>query len=302
MNPQVVIVVLNWNGLADTLACLASLAELDYPEREVVVVDNGSSDGSVRAIRERFPMVTVLENGENLGYTGGNNVGIRYALEQGADYVFLLNNDTEVDPQMLKRLIEVAESDPGIGVVGPKILYHSEPETIWSAGGIVEPVGRPVNLGLDERDEGQHDALREVDWVTGCALLIRSSVVRQIGLLDERFFIYFEENDWCRRVREAGFKIYYVPTARLWHKIQPRHQAVSPRHVYLMTRNRLLYLSNAHAGMPAILWVILSEQLRTVAAWSLRRRHRAMRPLRRAVLRGIQDFVWGRFGGPPDDL
>jgi len=302
MKPRVVIVVLNWNGLTDTLACLASLAELDYPERKVVVVDNGSTDGSVRAIRERFPTVTVLENRENLGYTGGNNVGIRYALERGADYVLLLNNDTEVDPQMLKRLIEVAESDLSIGVVGPKILYHSEPEMIWSAGGIVVPVGKPMNLGLDERDAGQHDVLREVDWVTGCVLLIRSSVVREIGLLDERFFAYFEENDWCWRVREAGFKIYYVPTARLWHKIQPRHQAVSPRHVYLMTRNRLLYLSNAHAGMPAILWVILSEQLRTVAAWSLRRRHRAMRPLRRAVLRGIQDFVWGRFGGPPDDL
>jgi len=281
---------------------LDSLACLDYPNYQIIVVDNGSTGGEAAELRARYPSAVVLEAGTNLGFTGGNNVAIRYALEQGADYVFLLNNDTEVDPQMLKRLIEVAESDPGVGVVGPKILYHSEPETIWSAGGIVEPVGRPVNLGLDERDEGQHDALKKVEWVTGCALLIRSSVVRQIGLLDERFFIYFEESDWCRRVREAGFKIYYVPTARLWHKIQPRQQAASLRHVYLMTRNRLLYLSNARAGMPAILWVILSEQLRTVAAWSLRSRHKAVRPLRRAILRGVQDYFRGKFGGPPADL
>jgi GT2 family glycosyltransferase len=203
---------------------------------------------------------------------------------------------------MLKRLVEVAESDDRIAIVGPKICYSSESQTIWSAGGILEPFKMPVLLGLDETDEGQHDTLTEVDWVTGCALLIKSSVVRQIGLIDARFFIYFEENDWCSRAIKAGFKIFYVPEARMWHKIQPRHQALSPRHVYLMTRNRLLFLRNSGARLPLILFVIFTENFRTVCAWSIRQRHKDKRPLRGAVLRGVFDFVRERFGEPPLNL
>lgn len=300
--PAVYFSILNWNQKDLTLECLESLARLDYPNYEIVVVDNGSQDGEVAAIQTRFPSVTVLENERNLGFVEGNNVAIRYALEQGADYVLLLNNDTVVDPQMLKRLVEVAESDDRVAVVGPKIYYFDEPQTIWSAGGIFKPPGKPVMLGLDETDKGQHDALREVDWVTGCALLIKSSVIRRIGLIDARYFIYFEESDWCGRAKKAGFKIFYVPQARMWHKIQPRHQALSPRHVYLMTRNRLLFLQNSGAGLPLILFAIISENLRTVCAWSIRKRHKDKRPLRRAVLRGVSDFLTGRFGEPPTNL
>jgi GT2 family glycosyltransferase len=250
----------------------------------------------------RFPSAIVLGNGRNLGFAEGNNVVIRYAMDQGADYIMLINNDTEVDSQMLKRLIEVAESDSRIGVVGPKICYSDAPQTIWSAGGILKPLWKPVMLGLDEIDNGQHDAFREVDWVTGCALLIKSSVIQRIGLIDARYFIYFEENDWCYRAVRAGFKIVYVPQARLWHKIQPRRQALSPRHVYLMTRNRLLFLRNSGVRLPHILYVIVAEDLRTLFAWSIRRKHRDKRSLRRPMLRAIRDFFVGRFGEPPRDL
>lgn len=300
--PTVYFSILNWNQRDLTCECLGSLAHLDYPNYEIVVVDNGSRDDEATLIQARFPSVTVLKNERNVGFAEGNNVAIRYALEQGADYVLLLNNDTVVEPQMLKRLIEVAESDDQIAIVGPKICYFDEPQTIWSAGGILKLRGVPVMLGLDETDKGQHDTRREVDWVTGCALLIKSPVVRRIGLIDARYFIYFEENDWCYRAKKAGFKIFYVPEARMWHKIQPRYQALSPRHVYLMFRNRLLFLRNFGARLSLILFVIITENFRTVCAWSLRKRHKDKRPLRRAVFRGVSDFLAGRFGEPPADL
>ncbi|OGO06380.1 MAG: hypothetical protein A2Y73_07915 [Chloroflexi bacterium RBG_13_56_8] len=296
--PLVYFSILNWNQKDMTCECLASLAGLDYPCYQIVVVDNGSEGDEASAIRAQFPSVTVLENEANLGFAEGNNVAVRHALEQGADYVFLLNNDTVVEPQMLRQLIKVAESDDRIGIVGPKIYYWDEPETIWSAGGILQSRARPIMRGLDEPDKGQYDQLAEVDWITGCALLIKSSAIRQIGLIDARYFIYYEESDWCYRVQRAGYKLFYVPQARMWHKIQPGRQSYSPRHVYLMTRNRLLFLRNTGAGPLTILYTILVENLRTVAAWSLWKRHRERRPLRKAMLRGVWDFFRGKFGEP----
>ena len=300
--PTVCFSILNWNQKDLTIQCLESLAQLDYQAHRVVVVDNGSENDEATTIRSRFPSATVLENSKNLGFAEGNNVGIRYALESAADYVFLLNNDTIVDPQMLKQLIRVAESDGRIGVVGPKINYFTEPETIWSAGGVLDRRRMPILLGLDEPDDGQHDVLREVDWVTGCALLIKSAVIEKIGLIDPRFFIYYEENDWCYRAKRAGFKVFYVPKAIVWHKIQPRHQALSPRHVYLMTRNRLLFLQNTGAGAPRVLLTIITENLRTVLAWTVRGQHRERRRLREPMVKGVFDFLAGRWGEPPANL
>src|SRR5262249_4616411 len=144
---------LNWNQPEHTLACLRSLAELDYPEVAVTVVDNGSTDGSPALIRARFPDVTLIENGRNLGFAAGNNVAIGPAVRAGSDYVMLLNNDTEVAPDMLRALIAVAERDPAIGIVGPKILYYDQPDLIWSAGGTVDAYGQPGHLGADQPDD-----------------------------------------------------------------------------------------------------------------------------------------------------
>jgi len=298
MKPWVVIVVLNWNGLADTLACLASLAELDYPERKVVVVDNGSTDGSVRAIRERFPTVTVLENGENLGYTGGNNAGLRYALGHGADYVLLLNNDTVVAPGFLRRLVDAAEADPRIGLVGPTIYYYDRPAIIWSAGGAIDwQRGSTRMLGLNERDRGQFGrGPRTVDFVTGCAILVRRIVPERVGLLDERFFAYYEEAEWCVRAVRAGYKIVHVPLARMWHKISPSARTDSWPVQYYMTRNRLLFLKATGAGPRAWLHTLIVEYLRTLISWTLRPRWRGKRAQRSAMVQGIVDAFGGRWG------
>jgi GT2 family glycosyltransferase len=294
----VAIIVLNWNGRADTLECLASLASLDYPAYEVVVVDNGSADGSVPVIHECFPMVRLLENGENMGYAGGNNVGMRYALAQEAEYVLLLNNDTKVAPDLLRRLVEAVEANPRIGMAGPTIYYHERPDVIWSAGGAIDwRRGSTRMLGLDEPDAGQLGMEpREVDYITGCAMLVRRAVMEQVGLLDERFFVYYEEAEWCVRATRAGYEIVHVPLARMWHKISPSTQADSPFVHYYMTRNRLLFLKATGAGLRAWLHTLIAEYLRTLVSWGTRSRWRYKRVQRKAMLRAIEDAWRGRWG------
>ncbi|TEU12046.1 MAG: glycosyltransferase family 2 protein, partial [Anaerolineales bacterium] len=296
--PHVLVIVLNWNGLVDTLECLESLACLDYPDYKVVIVDNGSMDGSVKAIREHFPDVTLIENEENLGYAGGNNVGLRYAMAQGADYALLLNNDTVVDPAFLRILVDAAEADPTVGIVGPTIYYHERPDVIWSAGGAIDwRRGSTRMVGLDEQDEGQFgQVLRTVDFVTGCAMLVRRAVLEQAELLDERFFAYYEETEWCVRASRAGFKIVHVPLACIWHKISPIAQADSPLVHYYMTRNRLLFLKATGAGLGAWLHTLIAEYLRTLISWSVRPRWRGKRAQRRAMLQAIGDTWRGRWG------
>jgi hypothetical protein len=297
MTPRVMILILNWNGLDDTLASLASLAELDYPDCEVVVVDNGSTDGSVTAIQKRFPEITVIENEENLGFAGGNNVGLRYAMEQGVDYALLLNNDTEVAPDFLRRLVDVAEADPAFGIAGPTIYYYDQPDVVWSAGGAIDwRRGETRMIGLNERDTDQFGpGPRPVDFVTGCALLAKRAVIEQAGLLDERFFAYYEEAEWCVRVRQAGFKIIHVPQARVWHKIPLDARDSSPVVHYYMVRNQLLFLRATGAPWQAWLRVLVGH-LRTLVSWSVRRRWQHKRFHRSTTLRALLDAGLGRWG------
>jgi len=297
--PSVVIIVLNWNGRDDTLACLSSLDRLEYPAYSIVVVDNGSGDDSVSAIRSRFPNLTVLETGANLGYVGGNNFGIEHARTTNAEYVLLLNNDTEVAPDMLTRLVEVTEADSRIGGVGPTIYYFDQRDVVWSAGGAIDWArGNTRMLGLDEADTGQFGKTpRSVDFVTGCALLVRMSVFDQVGTLDPRFFAYYEETEWCVRASRAGFTILHVPGARMWHKISALSRDVSPIVLYYMTRNRLLFLSVIHAGWRAWAYTLFVDYLRTLLSWSVRPKWRSKREQRVVMLHAISDYFAGR-GGP----
>ena len=296
--PSVCAIILNWNGLSDTLDCLESLSHLDYPACEIVVVDNGSMDECAPVIRERFPGTTVFANEQNLGYTGGNNVGLRYALTKGADYALLLNNDTEVSPHFLRLLVEAARGDPEVGIAGPTIYYHAKPQVIWSVGGEIDwRQGQTGMVGLNERDSGQFGPEpRQVDFVTGCALLVKRTVLERVGLLDERFFAYYEEAEWCVRAQRSGFKIVHIPQAHIWHKISPEGRARSPLVHYYMTRNRLLFLKTTGADLRAWLHTLVSEYLRTLVSWSVRSKWRGKKAERRAMIRAIRDAWRGRWG------
>ncbi len=292
--PQVAVIVLNWNGLDDTLACLESLSHLDYPCYRVLVVDNGSTDGSPSVIREHFPGVEVIETEENLGYAEGNNIGVRHALRDGADYVFIVNNDTEFHPDILNHLVETAEASPRAGAVGPKIYYYLWPQRLWAAGGAINwRHGFTYNLGINQDDRGQFDEIQPVDFLPGCALLIKRKTWETVGPFDARFFLYWEEVDWCVRARRAHYELLLVPKAKMWHKTLP-HQSHSPYVLYYMTRNRFLFLhkhlpfSQKLGILPRCAWdafVAMADDL-----------SKGKRGHARAIGWGLLDFFRGKFG------
>lgn len=243
VKPKVAIVVLNWNGKQDTLECLESIGKLDYPNYQTIVVDNGSTDDSVDAIRTQFQNVVVLQTGANLGYAGGNNVGIKRALESGAAYILILNNDTIVDPSLLSAFVGATKIAPGAGVYGAKIYFHNQPETLWFAGGRWHAAKMGFeHIGYGQKDGAEYAAYRECDYVTGCALFAGADVFRKVGLLDEDFFLTYEETDWCYRARGQGYLCLITPGAKLWHKVSVSFGGSgSPLQKYFMTRNKLLW-------------------------------------------------------------
>lgn len=295
---RVLVVILCYNGIELTLDCLRSLRE-GAAGTDVLVVDNASTDGTPQIVRERFPEVKVLESGANLGYAGGNNLGIAHALEQGYEFVLLLNNDTVVADGFLEPLLAACDANLQVGAAGPKVYYHDRPSLIYSIGGAVDWTrGASSMLGLNEVDAGQYDkaGLIDVDFVNGCALLMRSAAIRQCGMLDARFGMYYEETEWCVRLARAGWRICTVPASRIWHKISPQQQAVSPRVGYYMARNRLLFLRLTHAPLRAWVHAALLQDGRTLLSYSVRPKWRGQRAQRDAILRGWRDFLRGRYG------
>lgn len=239
-SPLVFIIVLNWNGKDDTIECLRSLQELAYPNFETVVVDNGSTDGSEDVIRSSFPSVHVIQTGRNLGYAGGNNVGISFALSRGADYVWLLNNDTTVDPQALTALVETAKADPSIAFVGSKIYFYDKPDVIWCVGGTIDLAegGRTDHPGMGQEDKGQFDRISDVGYVTGCSLLAGRSAIEAIGLMPEEYFLYFEETDWNLAAQSKGYRTVMAPASHVWHKYAEVGD-YKDRFIYYSFRNRI---------------------------------------------------------------
>ncbi len=303
-DPVIFTVILNWNQVQLTLACLASLLRSDYQNQKVILVDNGSSDGSPVMIRQRFPEVVVLENRENLGYSAGNNVGIRYALQQGADLIFLLNNDTEVHPAMLSRLVETANEFPQAGIVGPSMYYFEPQDMLWGGENCIDwRRALAHRKGLGERIDPaafENQPALPVDYIDSCAVLIRRQALEKAGCLDERYFINFDDLDLNFRIHQAGFDVLYVPPALMWHKVSAAMGLASPATTYYMARNALLFFSTHAPGFWKI-WdviIIFGGHLRTLAAWSLQSRYRneLYQRKRRALWLGLRDFLLGRYG------
>jgi hypothetical protein len=319
--PLAAVVVLNWNRKEHSLACLEAVTSLDYANCIVIFVDNASSDGSPTAVRARFPGVEIIQTGANLGYAGGNNAGIRRALELGADYVFLLNNDTVVDPDAVQMLVTVAEANPDSGALGPWIYYLHDRHRLWFATGrwnrdhlrFEWPGQGCIDTELDRRDV-------ETDYVCGAALFLRAAVLRRIGLLDERFFLVFEESDWCFRAKKAGYTCRMVPEARVWHQVGASFGSESsPLRRYFSSRNELLW---AEKNLPRrdCYRLLVRAMLRhlppfsmsndrtvpypkrlmwAVRQYALQIRRMASDPRQRASRMGLRDYIFRRFGDCP---
>ncbi|MBC8163222.1 MAG: glycosyltransferase family 2 protein [Roseiflexaceae bacterium] len=290
--PCVVIATLNWNRPDDTLACLASAAAQDYPNIRLLVVDNASSDDSVAQIASAFPHATLVQNSHNAGFAGGCNLALRHALALGAEYVFLVNNDTFFAPDMLRQL--VAHRSPEIGVLVPAIFRADAPEQAWSIGGMRHPLTLektgdiPAALG-----PALAAGYAEREYVVGCALLFSRIVLLAVGGFDERFFMYYEDMDLSLRVRAAGFRIMLVPQARMWHKVATSSGGSdSPNERYWMARSSVLFFRK-HVRGPRWLVVVpfrAASALRT----SLRLLRAGRTPALRAYWRGLRDGLGER--------
>jgi GT2 family glycosyltransferase len=243
--PLVSIVLLNWNSWRDTVECVESCMKLTYPNLGIVLVDNGSTDGSEEYLRERYPDLDFIQTGANLGFAGGNNIGIQHALEKGADYVWLLNNDTVVAPDALGALVSVAEGDDKIGMVGSKIYFYDNPRLLWYAGAEINPLKphRMHHIGLREEDKGQYDTQYEPDFVTGCSILAKKQMIRTVGVMDDSYFLYFEDSDWGFKAKRAGWKLVYCPLSLVYHKESLSiGGADSPLMRYYCSRNFLYFI------------------------------------------------------------
>ena len=243
--PLVAVVVLNWNGNDDTMTCVESLAGLDYPRLEIIVVDNGSRVSPRVEIERRWPDVHVIENPRNLGYAGGNNAGIRHALDRGADFVWVLNNDAVVEPDTLAPLVECALEHPRAAAVGGRV-FREDGKTLWMTWGEVTWLQSLIRLvGRDRLDEERYRTTRQVAWIPGCSILLRSETLREIGGFDEEFFAYHEDVEWATRARRAGWEIWYAGTSRLIHRGQGSSGGERASYLgfrsYLSARNTILY-------------------------------------------------------------
>ena len=324
-NPSIAIVVLNWNGRDDTVDCIKSLREVDYDNFTIIVVDNASRDGSEEKIRRDFPEIQFLQTGSNLGYAGGNNAGIKLALTLSVDFILLLNNDTVVDKSIISAFVEESKNRNNKFILGAMIFFYDRPNILWHAGGSWCPATLSFkHLGFNctvEKfaisDEGR---LHNCDYVTGCALFVPASIFKEIGLLDEKFFLAYEEVDWCYRARKRGFECAVVPTAILWHKVSASFGgAASPLVSYFNFRNKLLWaekhcswriqfqliksaflnvklqlihpiaIADNHQPLPTrLIW--------TISTWWRGSTQRRRNPQTLALIYGLKDYLLRRFG------
>jgi GT2 family glycosyltransferase len=309
------VIVLNFNGAHLLPACLDSLAQQDIPI-ETVVIDNASTDGSADLVAQKYPQVRFITLEKNSGFSIANNVAMRDALSRGSNYVLLLNNDTFAAPDFVSQMLSVSEGDLSIAVVSPKIFFAHKPEELWYAGGDFSLwTSATGHRGWKQVDRGQFDQLHDVTQATGCAMLVRSSAIREVGLLDEQFWIYAEDLDWSVRFLKKGYRIAFAPKARLWHldgatnvkSLGSGSQAVRQ---FLSTRN-MVFVMRKHARWWQLPTFVLGFMWHHVAFYTALRiwRHdfRALWAIYRGVAAGLatrlqlenrEDFGLNKQGAP----
>lgn len=247
--PYVAIVLLNWNGLDDTLACLKSLQSITYSNYKIVVIDNGSDNNEAAKIKKEYPNIHLIKNKKNLGFTGGCNQGIEYGLSTGANYILLLNNDTTVKNDFLTKLVSFYKAEPTAGVACSLILYPDK-KTIWFAGGkMFLGITRHLMKGIDLQSANLTASAFKSDFVPGGCFLISSKLIKEIGKLDNRYFIYYEDMDWCYRAKNHGYFAYVVPDSIIYHKKSSSSgeggkAKFSKVPAYLIARNGVWFASN----------------------------------------------------------
>lgn len=244
IEPKVGIVIVNYNGAKYQNDSIRSLKNMDYHNYEIIVVDNGSTDNSLELLRKEFDDVLIVETNKNLGVAAGNNIGIRYALKRNAEYVLLLNNDIELSENVLSLLVQNASNRI---MTVPKIYYYDKKRVIWSAGGEVNwKWGLPYHIGQDKPDNARFNIKKVVEIAPTCCMLIHKEVFIKVGYMDEKYFMYFDDTDFCIRANDKGYKILYIPEAKMWHKVSSSSGGANSKICrYYVSRN-ILYFMNKY--------------------------------------------------------
>lgn len=240
--PLVSIVTLTWNTTEVTCDFLRSINEHGtYPNMEIIIVDNGSKEDPTAVFKAIYPEAIVICNGKNLGFTGGNNVGIKAAK---GDFLFIVNNDTEFTPGLIEGLLEIFEQYPDAGIVSPKFHYFFHKGTIEYAGYNQVNIftGRNGMVGCQEKDEGQYNEIKSTNYAHGGGMMVPRKIIEEVGALPEQFFIYYEEFDWCDQIKRKGYKVYYQPKSLIYHKESMTTGKASPFKTFYHTKNRILYM------------------------------------------------------------
>lgn len=239
--PLVSIISINYNSTEQTKDLLQSLRKVNYRPLEIICVDNGSPNRDIEEIVDDFPEVRFIMNPENLGFAGGNNLAIK---EARGEYLFFVNNDAELTPDCIPPLIDTFRRHPDAGAISPKFHYHNQPGVIEYAGysPISALTGRNETIGANEQDTGQYDRLSTTHYTHGGGMMVPKKIVDEVGPMPEDYFLYYEEFDWCEKIKKAGYKIYYQPQALVKHKVSASIGQNSTLKTYYMTRNRILFM------------------------------------------------------------
>ena len=285
--PKVSIIIVNWNGVEDTIECLDSLINVNYNNYGIILVDNNSSGDDVKVLEERYKnyIDKIIRNDENLGFSGGNNVGIEYALQNNADVVLLLNNDTIVEPDFLSKLVEEGNSNKNAGIITPLINYYSNKNIVWFAGGHISKIrstGIPYGIDQQEKDYLYN---RFCTFASGCCMYIKKEVIEKIGILDENYFLYLEDSDFSFRAYNAGFQILFVGSSRIYHKVSATTSKIhSLLILYYSIRNRLYFAKknlNKYYNFSSIIYLAITVLLKVLL---LSNRRKILEIARKAVV------------------
>ncbi len=307
MSKLTAVILVNWNSFDCTRDCIKSLKAMPYVDYDIILVDNNSQDGSGEILAFEYPEVIYIKLPDNIGFTGGNNAGINYSLKNGYKYTLLLNNDTFVESDFLEILVNHLSENQGVGAIQPKIYFNHNRELLWNGGSWFNPwTGNDFVEGTGKKSSKTSEELKEPDWLTGCALMIRNDVIRKVGLLDESLFMYYEDVDYSFRIKHAGYSLIYHPKSIIYHiagastraKKKGKEGFLNPIVHYYLIRNRIWFLKKyLKPGHKLTAGIMVSFYLTgTVLYFLLRRRYLKLNMTIKAIRDGINGEMASKNG------
>ncbi len=302
MSKKTAVVLINWNSFEYTSQCIESLMNCDQTQFDIIVVDNGSEDGSGKKLKDNFPQINLVQSDSNIGFAGGNNLGMAQAIDSKYTYIMMLNNDTFVEPNLIDVLANYMDHNPEVGIIQPKIFFNHDRTLLWNGGSYFNPIISLAHTkGYFKKDSKEYNSIKEVDWVTGCAFFTRSDILKKSGGFNEKFFIYFEDVDLSFRIKKLGYKLIYHPGGIVYHiegmsnksKTKDKEGYQKPIVHYLNQRNRIWFIKKYVKPLFVLPTLMYhgSYSLALVLYFIIRRRFKKLNALLLGIKDGFKDSI-----------